>query len=225
MSDENLRDRLRAVRTPQTELPVFDTTAAPADPLTLFGQWLDAAVEAGVQQLNAVTLSTASASGVPSARTLLLKDVTDEGFWFATLTSGPKGADLRENPRAALTLYWREQGRQVRVYGEVRPGPREVSEQDFLARHPVARAQAIAGEQSQPMPGTEQVAGLLASARELILIDPQFVPETWSAFVIEPQTVEFWQAAAGNEQVRLRYRREMAGPISASGWARELLWP
>ncbi len=214
-----LRDRLRSIRAPEIELSDFDTDAAPTDPIALFGEWLASAIDSGVMQANAMTLSTASAKGTPSARILLLKDVTAEGFWFASLSSGPKGADLDENPRAALTLYWREQGRQVRVRGTVRRGPREVSEQDFLARHPVARAQAIAGKQSEPLPEEDTVQRLLASARELLQVNPEFVPETWTAYIVVPDSIEFWQAAAGHEQVRLHYR------LRIDEWVRERLWP
>lgn len=219
MSDSTLRDRLRSISTPDIEPPAFDSDAAPADPIGLFTEWLGSAIAAGVSQPTAMTLSTASADGIPSARTLLLKDVSPDGFWFASLSSGPKGADLAENPRAALTLYWREQGRQVRVAGNVRIGPREVSERDFLARHPIARAQALAGEQSRPLPAGDRVEGLLASARELLQVNPEFVPPTWEAYIVVPEWVEFWQATAGHEQIRLRYRR------AQGEWLRERLWP
>jgi pyridoxamine 5'-phosphate oxidase len=219
MSDVPLRDRLRSVRASVAQLPLFDPDAAPADPIGLFCQWLVSALDAGVEQPNVMTLSTAAADGAPSARTLLLKNVDPDGFWFASLSSGPKGHDLAENPRAALTLYWREQGRQVRVEGSVRIGPRDASEQDFLARHPVARVQAVAGEQSRPLPDPGTVDGLLASARELIQMNPKFVPVTWNAYVLEPAMVEFWQAAPGHEQLRLRYRR------NGRNWVRERLWP
>lgn len=218
MSDISFRDLLRSIRPPKAELPDFDTVAAPDDPIALFLEWTASAVDAGVSQLNAMTLSTATRGGVPSARTLLLKDVTEHGFWFASLASAPKGEELAQNPRAALTLYWREQGRQVRVSGPVEPGPRAVSEQDFLARHPLARAQAIAGEQSTALPGAEEVAGLVASASELIAVDPLFVPADWTAYVLEPISVEFWQAS-GHDQIRLRYTR------TPSGWTHERLWP
>lgn len=218
MSEMTPRDRLRAMRPPTVEPLEFDTAAAPEHPLDLFREWLDSAGEADVSQANAMTLSTSSAAGVPSARTLLLKDVTDAGFWFASLSDGPKGSDLAANPRAALTMFWREQGRQVRVSGTVRPGPRAVSEGDFTARHPVARAQAIAGRQSEPMPEAEVVDRLIASARELLDGDPDFVPSAWTAYVVEPHEVEFWQAV-GRDQVRLRYR------LVDEQWRHELIWP
>lgn len=214
-----LRDQLRSVRASHTDLPIFDLDAAPPTPHELFAEWLTLAVENGVSQPNAVTVSTSSLDAVPTARTVLLKDVDDRGFWFASLSTSGKGADLAENPRAALTLYWREHGRQVRIAGTVAVGPRSVSEQDFRARHPVARAQAIAGDQSEPMPDEAAVADRVAQARELLDSDEDHVPEAWNAYVVEPTVVEFWQAAPGHEQLRLRYRRD------GDDWVVERLWP
>lgn len=212
----SLRDRLRSLPVMSLATPDFDTDAAPGDPLELLADWLEAAIAAGVSAPHAMTLSTAAASGAVSARTLLLKDLTADGLWFATLATSPKGRDLVADPRCALVLYWREQSRQVRVEGVARPGPREVGRADFLARHPTARAGAIAGPTSQPI-----VDEPAARARALRTIgdDPEFVPEAWSAYVVEPTMIEFWQSTADREQLRLRYRRE------DHGWTREKIWP
>lgn len=219
-SSISLRDRLRALPMFTGELPEFDVDAAPAAPLALLVQWLEFALAAGVSQPHAMALATASADGVPSNRTLLLKDVDDEAVWFASLASSPKGRDLAANPLAALLLYWREQGRQVRITGEVLPGDRSVSEADFLQRHPKARASAIAGEQSEPIsdePSDAQAS--LSAAQEKLEQQPHFVPGEWTAYRVIPRSVEFWQAGRDRDQVRLRYRRDGAN------WKRELLWP
>lgn len=219
MGSESLRDKLRSVRPPQVELPIFEVDAAPDDPIALATAWLGEAIDSGAGQPNTMTLSTAGADGVPSARTLLLKDVTAEGFWFATLATSPKGVAIAANPSVAVTLYWPERGRQIRVSGVAEPGPREVSNQDFLARHPLARAQAIAGDQSEPMPDSAHVSSLLASASELIAAIPDFVPPSWTAYVVRPRSIEFWQATANRDQLRLRY---LAGD---TGWSHERIWP
>jgi pyridoxamine 5'-phosphate oxidase len=117
---------------------------------------------------------------------------------------------------SALTFYWREQGRQVRVVGTARPGPREASERDFLARHPGARAEAIAGIQSEPVLDEEAA---LAAARALIAADESYVPSDWHAYVVEPESVEFWQAGADHSQTRLRYDRR------GDDWNRQVIWP
>jgi pyridoxamine 5'-phosphate oxidase len=214
--NEELRTKLRALRVFVDEPPAFDTDAAPEDPLDLFREWLASAIDAPVSQPHAMVLATADASGVPSARTLLLKDVTHDGFWFASLSSSPKGRDLAENPHCALTLYWREQGRQIRITGTATPGPREVSERDFLARHPLARAGAIAGAQSEPIVDEEAAK---SAAAKVIASDDSYVPADWHAYRVEPDLVEFWQSGPDREQTRLRYRREN------SAWNRAVIWP
>jgi len=218
MTDDTptLRDRLRALKVFAIDGETFDTDDAPSSPIELFEQWLGAAIDAGVSQPHAMVLATATASGIPSARTLLLKDITPEGFWFASLSSSPKGRDIAENARVALTLYWREQGRQVRVTGVATLGPREVSERDFLARHPKARAAAIAGPQSEPMTDVDDA---MTRATGLIEGTENYVPDDWNAYVVVPETVEFWQSGPDRDQTRLRYAR------GVDGWFAELIWP
>jgi pyridoxamine 5'-phosphate oxidase len=219
MDEPLLRDRLRALPVFDYSLPEPDATTTGDDPIELFVEWLEAAIDARVEQPHAMTLATASKSGIPSSRTLLLKDVTRDGLWFATSSGSPKGRDLAENPRAALTFYWRSQGRQVRVTGMVTKGARAVSEADFLARHPIARATFIAGNSSEPLPPQAEREAKLTSARALIESDPSFVPGEWSSYVVDPDAVEFWQAAGDHSQTRLKYVR------LSDGWSRESLWP
>jgi pyridoxamine 5'-phosphate oxidase len=163
-----------------------------------------------------MALATATVDGHPSNRTLLLKDVDETSIWFSTLSSGPKGLELAENPEAAAVLYWREQGRQVRLVGIVEEGSRAVSEADFLQRQPTARARAIAGRQSEPIADFD--AHLRLGQRKLDA-DPNYVPIDWVAYKLTPWSIEFWQAERERDQVRLRYLREH------SGWVKDLLWP
>jgi len=219
MTPPTWRDRLRELPVFTGELPDFDPDAAPADPLALFEGWLAFAIDAGVSQPQAMALATADDTGDPSVRTLLLKDITADGIWFATLSSSPKGHDVAENPRASVVLYWREQGRQIRVSGTVEAGSRELARSDFLRRHPKARAIAAVGTQSQPIGSDSDYAAAVAEQRARIAADPEYVPEEWVAYLLRPQTWEFWQAARECDQVRLRYRR------AHDGWRRDILWP
>jgi len=134
------RARLRALPVFQTEPPEFDTAGVPDDPLELVAEWLESAIAAGVPQPHAMTLVTVSADGDPSSRTLILKDLTSEGMWFATPSDSPAGRGLAGHPRAALQLYWPLLGRQIRVEGTASPGPDEVSRADWQARSAPARA-------------------------------------------------------------------------------------
>jgi pyridoxamine 5'-phosphate oxidase len=134
------RDRLRALPVFETEPPVFDAGAVPADPLELLAEWLEFAIASRVPQPHAATLVTVSADAAPSSRTLILKDLTGDGVWFATPSDSPAGRDLAGNPRAALQFYWPLLGRQIRVEGTAAPGPAEISHADWAARSAPARA-------------------------------------------------------------------------------------
>ncbi|MGY5766448.1 pyridoxine/pyridoxamine 5'-phosphate oxidase [Brachybacterium sp. DNPG3] len=91
----------------------------PADPRELVAAWLDEAIASGARQGHAMTLTTIAEDGAPVGRTLILKDVTEEGYCFSTHASSRKGRQLAADPRASMLFFWRESGRQVRITGEV----------------------------------------------------------------------------------------------------------
>jgi pyridoxamine 5'-phosphate oxidase len=131
---ESFRQLLRALPDFPEALPDFDPDAAPADPAELFRRWLDEALAAGVAQPNACSLATADILGRPSSRMLILKDIDDNGWHFATSRESRKGQELTANPHAALNFFWQQQGRQVRVAGSVVELSREASASDWQAR-------------------------------------------------------------------------------------------
>lgn len=219
MTDDPWRTRLRALPVFSGQLPGFNTDAAPADPIDLLKEWLSFAIDSGVSQPHAMTIATADPMGAPSVRTLLLKDVTPDGLWFATMSNSPKGMDLASNPNAAVQFYWREHGRQVRVSGVIEQGERAMGEADFRDRSTTARAVAIAGRQSAVQPALDVVDSTIAEARAILDFKPDYVPDEWTAYRLRPLSAEFWQAARERDQIRLKYSR------SNSGWNRALLWP
>ncbi|MFF0486699.1 pyridoxal 5'-phosphate synthase [Streptomyces sp. NPDC004435] len=214
-----VRDWLRGIEVFARPLPGFDPDTAPAEPSALFLDWLAEAVEAGVPDPHAMTLSTVDEAGDPDARVLILKNADVSGFQFATHTAGPKGGQLAAVPRAALTFYWAELGRQVRVRGAVTPDSRERSAADFLARGATARAEALLGRQSRYLTDPEAGARALHESLARVEAAPDLVDPAWTLFTVVPDVVEFWQAAADRAHVRLRYERE------PSGWRRHRLWP
>jgi pyridoxamine 5'-phosphate oxidase len=200
------------------ELPGFDPGTAPDSPEDLFLNWL---TEAGEHVLapHAVTLSTVDEDGAPDARVVILKYVGPGGWAVATSSESPKGHQLEENPRAALTFFWPGRGRQVRVRGTVTPAPREVSDEDFLARPPASRVEAFIGHQSEVLTDPAKLTEAAASAERWVEENPDAAPETWTRYLVVPTVVEFWQASHDRRHLRLRYRREN------EGWTRERLWP
>ncbi|GGY54567.1 pyridoxine/pyridoxamine 5'-phosphate oxidase [Streptomyces omiyaensis] len=213
-----VRAWLRGIEVFARPLPAFDPGSAPAEPAALFLEWLTEAVDAGVPDPHAMTLSTVDEAGDPDARVLILKNVDASGFQFAAHAAGPKGVQLAGAPRAALTFYRAEFGRQVRVRGAVTPDAPERSAADFLARGATARAESLLGRQSRYL--TDPGAGDRALRESLARVeaDPGLVDPDWTLYTVVPDVVEFWQAAADRVHVRLRYEREPAG------WQRRRLW-
>ncbi|MCC3277154.1 MULTISPECIES: pyridoxine/pyridoxamine 5'-phosphate oxidase [unclassified Arthrobacter] len=130
----DFRAQLRALPDFPDDMPSFDPQTAPGDPAELFRSWLADALAAGVRQPHAFSLATADAAGHPSARMLILKDINDDGWQFATARTSRKGGELAENPNAAMNFYWPELGRQVRVAGGVVLLSAQASAADWQAR-------------------------------------------------------------------------------------------
>ena len=133
MSD-SFRRQLRALPDFPDPLPDFEPDSAPADPAELFRQWLAEALAAGEGQPHACSLATADAGGKPSSRMLILKNIDDDGWHFATSRTSRKGRELSANPHAAMTFYWPSQGRQVPVAGPVVELSAEASAEDWAER-------------------------------------------------------------------------------------------
>lgn len=132
MSD--LADRLRALPGFPEHLPELDTATLPEDPGELVLAWLEDAIASGARQPHALTLLTRGEDGAPEGRTLILKDVDEHGYHVATSRRSPKGRQLAADPRAAMVLFWRETGRQVRLSGRVTALDAQTSRRDWLSR-------------------------------------------------------------------------------------------
>jgi pyridoxamine 5'-phosphate oxidase len=215
----DLRELLRGIEVFSGELPDFDLTELPADPHELFIDWLLAAVRDGVREPHAMTLSTTGRDGAPDARVLILKDISAAGWEFASDARSPKGRDLAGHPAAALTFYWPQAARQVRVRGEVTTAGAQDSAADFLARSPAARAEALLGRQSTPLTAFTERDAAVDEAAARIGDDPGLVSPDWTLYVLRPQRVEFWQGRPDRRHTRVGYRR------TDEGWELGLLWP
>jgi pyridoxamine 5'-phosphate oxidase len=214
-----MRAALRSLPVLTGDMPEFDPRESPDDPMTLFVQWFWSAVNAGVPEPHAMTLSTVGADGRPDARMLILKDVDHAGWHFAVSTVSKKGADLAANQAAALTFYWPQVVRQVRISGAVVADPSAVTAADFLARSLGARALALTRRQSEPLSTTTELDDALALAHAKLNADPALVPHEWVSYGVSPERVEFWQGDPGRRHQRLRYT------ATNPGWVRNVLWP
>ncbi|MFJ9714647.1 pyridoxal 5'-phosphate synthase [Streptomyces sp. NPDC101213] len=215
----NLRQVLRDIEVFAGELPGFDPSTAPDTPFELFSEWLLEALSAGVREPHAMTLATADAGGDPTARVLILKDVSPEGWQFASDANSLKGRDLAARPYAALTFYWAPLARQVRVRGPVVREAPELCAADFLARSAGARAEALLGRQSQPLADLAERDAHVEASLKRIRSEPDLVAPDWTLYSVRPESVEFWQGDKQRRHTRLVYLS------SPAGWTKQMLWP
>jgi pyridoxamine 5'-phosphate oxidase len=189
------------------------------DPLRQFHAWFDEARAAGVVQPERIAVATASAEGAPSVRMLLLKSAAEDGFGFHTNFESRKGAELAENPRAALAFYWYELGRQVRVEGAVERVAPEDSEAYFATRPRGAQLAAWTSAQSRPVASRDELERRYAEVAERFGDGEVPLPEHWGGYRVVPDTYEFWQHRENRLHDRFRYTR------AREGWRIERLAP
>jgi len=190
-----------------------------ADPIIQLGRWLDDAIAAGVLEPNAMTLATATSSGAPSARIVLLKGLDARGVVFYTNYESAKGRDLAENPRAALVLFWKELERQVRIEGDVSKVSAAESDAYFSSRPRGSRLGAIASAQSAPIASREALDARLAEVEARYADGEIPRPDGWGGYRVAPRRIELWQGRTNRLHDRIAYVRD------GGGWIRQRLSP
>jgi pyridoxamine 5'-phosphate oxidase len=205
-------------------------TFEPADlvehPLAQFRTWFDAAVEAGIDEPNAMVLATADDAGHPSSRTVLLKGIDSRGFTFFTNLGSRKSREIVANPHAAITFPWYALHRQVSACGVVEVLPRAEVEIYFRSRPRESQLGAWASEQSSVIADRTVLDDRW---RELDRRYPQDipVPEHWGGWLIRPTMIEFWQGRPSRLHDRLRFRASAGYPAldDSASWVVERLAP
>ncbi len=189
------------------------------DPISLFKEWLAEAEESEPSLATAMTLATATASGIPSARMVLLKDIDERGVTFYTNLDSRKAQELRENPTAALCFHWKSLKRQVRIEGVVEIVDDHEADSYFSSRPRGAQIGAWASKQSAKLNGRFELESRVAKYTARFHVGTVPRPEFWSGYRVVPSYFEFWQEQAFRLHDRIAYS------LDGREWVSERLYP
>ncbi|MBL8680598.1 MAG: pyridoxamine 5'-phosphate oxidase [Myxococcales bacterium] len=212
------RTSLHAIRKDYSQ-HALDEASVPSDPLAFFAQWFDEALAAQVNEPNAMTLSTVDADGFPSARIVLLKALDNRGFSFFTNRSSRKGRAIAHESRVALTFFWPELERQVRVQGRAELLSDEECDAYWATRPRASQLGAWASPQSEAIDGRAQMESRFAEAAARFEGKDVERPTYWGGYLIVPSAIEFWQGRRSRMHDRIAFTRE------PKSWKRARLSP
>jgi pyridoxamine 5'-phosphate oxidase len=202
----------------QYQKSVLDWQDLPDNPMAGLQMWLQEAISAKLYEPTAMTLATVDAQHQPHARVVLLKGV-DAGLIFFTNYDSAKGQELAHNHRAAVTLFWPELERQIRVEGEVEPIDEAESNAYFYSRPVDSQLAASISQQSQVIVNREVLETAFTQAKTLAEQEPVDRPARWGGYRLVPSVMEFWQGRPNRLHDRLRWRWQ------DQGWVKERLAP
>ena len=182
-------------------------TNIPEDPINLFNRWFHEVEDfGGVDEVNAMTVSTLGLDGFPKSRVVLLKQFTYEGFIFYTNYNSEKGRAIANNPNVCLSFFWSSLERQVIIKGVAEKISNNLSDRYFDSRPTGSKLGAIVSNQS------EIIASRSVLEDSLKQLETDFEgkdiprPDFWGGFLIRPLVVEFWQGRPNRLHDRIRYQ-------------------
>ena len=189
------------------------------NPFEQFQHWFNDALNASLNEPNAMVLSTSTLQGKPSSRVVLLKSMSEDGFIFFTNYESRKGHDLLSNPQASLLFYWAELGRQIRIEGTVSRVSISESEEYFHSRPRQSQIGAIVSKQSQIITSREQLENDFFTVSTMYEGKEIPLPETWGGYCLNPNYFEFWQGRENRLHDRIIYN------LNSMTWSRHRLSP
>ena len=191
------------------------------DPFELFEKWFDEAKKKEINDPNALALGTASKTGIPSVRMVLLKGFDKNGFVFYTNLNSQKGNELKDNPNATMCFHWKSLLRQIRIVGTLKLVDDKTADDYYKTRAYESRIGAWASKQSSVLESREELLNSLESFKKKYN-DKEKVPRPnyWSGWNLKPSSIEFWLDGNNRIHERLKYTLE-----EDNSWIKNLLSP
>ncbi len=177
------------------------------NPFFQFKNWFDEAIDSDFPDPNAMTLATSSFDGKPSARIVLLKEFSEDGFVFYTNYLSKKGSNIQDNPFACLLFFWDKLERQIRIEGSVSKISEVESKKYFDSRPRESRVGAWASKQSHKLIGREEVENRFNNYNNKFGEEVPF-PDFWGGYIVKPTYFEFWQGRASRLHDRITYEQK-----------------